>query len=414
MGFSFAENQNADKMLNCQAKMSSGLLVLGIDATNIRHGGGRTHLLELLSHAKPRAHGFSKVVVWGSKSTLALLPDQDWLIKLNPHSCEGGLIDRLIWQYFGLAKQALVEGCNLLFAPGGNFGGNFRPVVTMSQNMLPFDRRELIRYRLSSTTLKLIVLRWMQSRSFKKANAIIFLTRYSAKKVQSITGQLQGLTCIIPHGVNSRFHLQLNTQKAIENYDLSRPYRLLYVSIVDQYKHQWHVVDAIDILRQKTGWPLTLDLVGPAYPAALRRLQKTMAICDLRREWVKYHGSVPYKKLHTFYAEADLGVFASSCENMPNILLEAMAAGLPMASSDCGPMPEVLGNCGVYFDPENSTDIAATLERLIADSSMRAALADKSSTRAQQYSWTTCADQTFTFMQEVYIHWAEKQKPCAG
>ena len=139
-----------------------------------------------------------------------------------------------------------------------------------------------------------------------------------------------------------------------------------------------------------------------------------MAICDLRREWVKYHGSVPYKKLHTFYAEADLGVFASSCENMPNILLEAMAAGLPMASSDCGPMPEVLGNSGVYFDPENSTDIAATLERLIADSSMRAALADKSSTRAQQYSWTTCADQTFTFMQEVYIHWAEKQKPCAA
>ncbi len=393
--------------------MSSDFLVLGIDATNIRTGGGRTHLIELLSHATPRAHGFAKVLLWGSKSTLALLPDQDWLIKLNPPSCEGSLISRWVWQHFELAKQALKEGCNILFAPGGSFGGNFHPIVTISQNMLPFETRELQRYRFSRTWLRLIILRWMQSRSFKNADAIIFLTEYAAKNIQAITGQLKGAKSIIPHGISSRFHLQANTQKTIENYDSSRPYRLLYVSIVDQYKHQWHVIQAIDLLRRKTGWPLTLDLVGPAYPASLRRLKETMAVCDLRNEWVTYHGSVAYTKLHTFYAKAELGVFASSCENMPNILLETMAAGLPIASSHCGPMPEVLGDAGVYFDPENSADIAATLERLIANSAMRTFLSKKSNAKAKQYSWVTCANQTFDFLKEGYKHWAEEQKICA-
>ena len=50
--------------------------------------------------------------------------------------------------------------------------------------------------------------------------------------------------------------------------------------------------------------------------------------------------------------EAELFVFASSCENLPNILIEGMAAGLPIACSRRPPMPEVLGDAGESFDPE--------------------------------------------------------------
>ena len=58
--------------------------------------------------------------------------------------------------------------------------------------------------------------------------------------------------------------------------------------------------------------------------------------------------------LHQKYLDADLGLFASSCENMPNILLETMGAGLPIACSNRQPMPEILKNGGEYFDPEKS------------------------------------------------------------
>jgi glycosyltransferase involved in cell wall biosynthesis len=384
-------------------------LILGIDATNLRAGGGRTHLLELLGHAASQTHGVDKVVVWGARSTLALLEERTWLVKRNPPAQEGRLLRRSLWQRFELARQARAEGCHLLFVPGGSYGGDFHPTVTMSQNMLPFEWQELRRYGFSITTLKLLALRWTQSNSFKTADGVIFLTGYAAREVQRVSGLLHGQTQIIPHGLNRRFYQPPKPQRAIRDHTTAEPYRLLYVSIVNQYKHQWHVVEAVGALRRKTGWPLTLDLVGPAYPAALSRLQKAMAKWDSHGEWVKYHGAVQYVELHKLYGRANLGVFASSCENMPNILLETMAAGLPVASSNRGPMPEILGDAGVYFDPENPDDIAATLERLIGNPELRATLAEKSHAAAQQYSWEACADQTFTFIADVYRQWAEKQ-----
>ena len=147
------------------------------------------------------------------------------------------------------------------------------------------------------------------------------------------------------------------------------------------YKHQWHVAEAVAQL-WANGLPVLLELAGPAYPPALARLKTTLARVDPAAECVRYLGSVPHGELHTRYAGADLCVFASSCENMPNILLEGMASGLPIACSNRGPMPEVLGDAGVYFDPENPNDIARALRELIGSPILRTRLAHASSERA--------------------------------
>jgi glycosyltransferase involved in cell wall biosynthesis len=140
--------------------------------------------------------------------------------------------------------------------------------------------------------------------------------------------------------------------------------------------------------------------VGPAFRAGLKRLTEELNRLDPSSEFVQYRGAVPYETLHNFYKEADLKVFASSCENMPNILLEAMSAGLPIACSRHGPMPEVLGDAGVYFDPEDSHEIAEAIETLIRSPQLRARNAGIGFERAQQYSWKRCASETFAFLAE--------------
>jgi len=65
------------------------------------------------------------------------------------------------------------------------------------------------------------------------------------------------------------------------------------------------------------------------------------------REFITQTGVVPPNDLATLLAEFDLFIFASSCENMPNTLLEGMASDLPIACSNRGPMPEVLRDGGV-------------------------------------------------------------------
>ncbi len=375
-------------------------LTIGLDASNLRRGGGITHLAESLRALKPKQHRIERVVVWGSKSTLNACEDRPWLDKRTPPALDKGILRRTFWQRFRLSQAARNEGCDVLFVPGGSYAGNFHPVVVISRNLLPFEMYELKRYGWTVLTVKLLLLRFIQSRSFKKADAVIFLTEYARNAVLRATGRLRGQICIVPHGLNPRFFRAPKRQRTISDYNNADPYRVLYVSIIDQYKHQWHLVEAVAALR-KQGLPILLDLVGPAYPPALQRLSATIDSVDAERSWVCCHGSIPFNELHHRYAESDLGVFASSCENMPNILLETMASGLPIACSKLGPMPEILGDAGVYFDPEQPAEIARAVRGLIDSPQLRAKKAKASYLRAQSYSWGRCASDTFTFLAKL-------------
>jgi len=322
------------------------------------------------------------------------------LLKIHEPLLDRGLLYRLYWQRQRLSRLARTGGCDVLFVPGGSFSGDFRPFVTMSRNMLPFEWRELVRYRNSWKFLRLMLLRWGQAGTFRKADGLVFLTEYAYNEVMQVIRSIKGKSAIIPHGVDDVFLQRPRIQLKIDQYSYDNPFRVLYVSIVDLYKHQWQVAEATFQLR-KAGFPIALDLIGPANPQALRRLQKTLHRIDPEGKFIRYRGAIPHRDLPTHYQRADLCVFASSCENMPNILLEGMAAGLPIACSNRGPMPEVLGDAGVYFDPENSHDIAAAIRTLIESSSLRTEKAAAAFERVQAYSWGRCASELFEFFAEV-------------
>lgn len=374
-------------------------MILGIDAFNLRVGGGVTHLVELLRAVEPHAHGFDLVIVWGGEATLAKIDDKDWLHKVYEPLLDRGLLHRVLWQHFRIRNLARRAGCDVLFVPGGSDASGFRPMVTMSQNMLPFEWREMRRFGWSLYLLKFLLLRWTQSRSFRKADGVIFLTRYARDAVLKVTGALRAKIAVIPHGINPQFLMAPRPQSSLSDMNEEQPCRLLYVSIVDPYKHQWHVAEAVSQLRL-AGIPVNLELVGP--PAGgMNRLKETLKRLDPEGNFINYRGAVPYEDLHTLYKAADIGVFASSCENLPNILIECMAAGLPIACSQMGPMPEVLGDAGVYFDPESPDDIARALRKLIDHPDLRAKAAHAAFDRVQQYSWKRCADETFGFLARI-------------
>jgi glycosyltransferase involved in cell wall biosynthesis len=376
-------------------------VIVGIDASNIRHGGGVTHLVEVLRAARPEAAGVTQVIVWGGAMTLRRIEDRPWLVKSHLAVLDrNAFFRRALWQRFSLTTQARSARCDVLFVPGGSYAGSFRPVVSMSRNLLPFEWGELARFGWSRLAARLCLLRVAQTATLRHADGVIFLTRYARDVVTRAIGSVSGKAVIIPHGIDHRFIVPPKQQLPISRYSVDRPLRLLYVSIVDMYKHQWHVAEAVSALR-KNGIPVVLNLVGPAYPPALRRLTAALKRVDPASEFIHYVGAVPHADLHTQYAEADVCVFASSCENMPNILLEGMASGLPIACSNRGPMPEVLGDAGVYFNPESAADIARALRDLIDSPTLRERLAHASFDRVRIYSWNRCACETFEFLAQV-------------
>jgi glycosyltransferase involved in cell wall biosynthesis len=371
-------------------------VILGIDASNLRAGGGVTHLVELLRAAIPAEQGFERVIVWSGAKTLAHLEDRPWLEKAYLPVLDKGLAQRAFWQRFRLSSLARSAGCDVLLVPGGSYAGNFRPAVSMSRNLLPFEWRELRRFGWSWLAVKSALLRMTQSRTFRQADGVIFLTQYAHDVVMGVIGRARGRRTIIPHGVDTRFLMPPRAQRLLSECTAERPLRVLYVSIVDFYKHQWNVAEGVAQLHAE-GIPIALTLVGPARPSALAHLRRTLDRLDRAGQFIRYAGAVPHHELHEWYREADVCLFASSCENMPNILLEGMAAGLPIACSKLGPMPEVLGDAGVYFDPEDPRDIARALRELVVSSALRDRLARASFERVGVYSWQRCARETLTF-----------------
>jgi glycosyltransferase involved in cell wall biosynthesis len=372
---------------------------LGIDASNIRDGGGLTHLHELLRAAQPQEHGIRKISVWAGAKTLRQLMPKPWLERLYEPLLDQSLPARLYWQKVKLPRLAQ-QNCDCLFAPGGSCDGSFHPVVAESQNLLPFEQAELARYGLSPLAAKFTLLRFRQVRSFRQAEGMIFLTEY-ARSIITRDVKLKGPARIIPHGINGRFRAAPRAQKPISTYSPGRPFKLLYVSRVEPYKHQWQVVAAVAQLK-KAGLPISLDLIGPAtHPASAELLRQAIYRVDPCESFIRYRAEIPYTELPSYYCRADAFVFASSCENLPNILLEAMAAGLPCACAQRGPMPEVLRDAGVYFNPEKSNEIANAIGALLTDHALREQCAWRAHTYAQAYSWERCAGETFACLTAV-------------
>lgn len=375
---------------------------LGIDATNIRQGGGLTHLTQMLAAATLEGVNISHVTVWCSKATASRYPERPWLNLVCPEWADAKFPMRLLGQHFQIASEIEAKGCDLLFSPGGNLPVRFhRPAVSMSQNMLPFEPDEAALFgRLSTMRLKMWLLRHSQMRSFKRAAGLLFLTKYARATIEKSLGSMSAPAAIVPHGIESRFLQAPRRARALYECSESNPFRVLYVSILMPYKHQVEVARAAHQLRS-AGMPIEVIFIGAPWGTYTTEFQRVVSELDPGGAFLKWGGAEPFDVLHRSYQRADAFVFASSCENLPNILIEAMAAGLPIASSDRGPMPEVLGEAGVYFSPDSPASIADAIARLANDEQLRARLSALAWREAHKYSWERCAADTLTFIAQV-------------
>jgi glycosyltransferase involved in cell wall biosynthesis len=373
-------------------------LVIGIDASRNRSGGAKAHLLGILRDGDALAHGIAQVHVWAYKNLANSLPDAPWLVKHTPPELEQSLFRQMWWQFRHLPREARRLGCQILLNTDAGSICRFRPALVMSRDMLSYEPGETERYGLSKARLRLIALRYVQNASLRFADGAIFLTRHAASVIQRHTGPLRNVR-IIPHGVSDVF--KTVTPRQDWPADASRPIEILYVSNAAMYKHQWHVVRAVGLLRAR-GHNLALRLVGGGNGPAKQRLDAEIARTDPEGKFVTALDFAPAASLPGELANAHLFVFASSCENMPNTLVEAMSAGLPIACARRGPMPEVLADGGVYFDPEAPDTIAEAVEKLILDSALRQSCAARARTLAEQFSWARCGRETWAFLQDTF------------
>lgn len=382
---------------------------LGIDASNIGGGGGITHLKEILKSFSysNEVFGITEIVVFSSQKVLDEIDDTSLISKISFPEFNRGLLRRVKFQIHGYDKEIKLR-CDILFSIAGDYIGKFQPLVGMSRNMLLYERDIWREIKSPKEVLRFWLNFKKQQRCFTNASAIIFISEYAkqhANKVLDINNKEQ---IIIPHGVSSQFKGKVQKQKDISKYNFETPFNFLYVSTIHVYKNQWNVVKAIANLRQK-GYPLTLTLVGGIiFEPAGKLLRSTIEEVDSKKEFIFFKGHIPYSQIAEEYKNASGIIFASHCENMPNILMESMASGVPIVCSNKAPMPEFLKDNGFYFDPKDVQSIELAIKDFLLSPETREFMAKNNIQEIKTYSWDKTAKETFSFLSEVYSK--KKQK----
>ena len=349
-----------------------------------------------MTGADPRESGIDSVHLWAHEGILRSVPDAQWLVKHEVEECRKSILRQLWWQYATLPRLMDKHRCGLIFNTDAGSVCPSPRSAAMSQDMLSFEPGEMQRYGFSRARLRLELLRGIQGRTLRRSRLAIFLTEYARKIVTSVIGRLER-SVVIPHGVDESFLRDCRVEAESTN---RRVTNLVYVSNAAPYKHQWNIIEASHRLRQDNV-AVRLSLVGAGHGASRERVRQAILRFDPKGEFVTLTGKVRHEDVASHLDAADVFVYASSCENMPVTLLEGMAAALPICCSDRGPMPEVLGDCGGYFDPEDVGSIVNCLRQVVESADLRDRWRRDARRRASLFTWHGCSRNTWQELAKV-------------
>lgn len=375
---------------------------IAINTTSAVAGGGVTYIKNLLTYLSKlnTHHQFLILTTLKGKETFYFQhPDFQFLSFRIPSKSS---LLRILWEQLILPSFLKKKCVDVLFSPG-NICPLFStiPNVVMIQNLAPFNdtiinaERRIQKYRLK--LLKLLTIA-----SIKRAKKVIFISKKAIRDMKELGLSLKHAH-LIYHGKNDDlFHNNLDQnkkQRIVNKYNLDK--FILYVSNIHRYKNFFELVKAFSIICNKIDNEIKLVLAGRCFDYSY--YDEMMRFIRQKRieERVLFLGEIPYNELPFLYTSCLLFVYPSTCENCPNILIEAMACSAPILASNMEPMPEICADAAVYFDPMDSSAMADVLLETIMDKSLLSVLKVKSLKRVKYFSWENTVIKTFKAFEGV-------------
>ena len=175
-------------------------------------------------------------------------------------------------------------------------------------------------------------------------------------------------------------------------YGLVRPF-ILFVGTIEPRKNLDLLLDAFESLPRPLREQYQLVIAGPIGWGA----DSTVA----RLELVRYLGYVPEADLPPLTAAAHVFVYPSLYEGFGFPVAQAMAAGVPVITSNVSSLPEVAGNAALLIDPRSQSELHTALARLLTSPDLCHSLSAAGRQRARLFRWEHCAARSLEFFRAV-------------
>ena len=217
-----------------------------------------------------------------------------------------------------------------------------------------------------------------------RSDLVIAVSEFTAGQVRDLLGVPTDRVRVIPHGVS--------TSRAPSH---AREKLILHVGAVQRRKNLVRLIEAFE--RTDPGWRLALaGSFGFGSEEILRRIESSP-----RRQDVQVLGYVSQRQLDELYARAAVFAFPSLDEGFGMPILDAMAAGVPVLTSNRSATAEVSGDAALLVDPEDTGSIVEALHRLTTEETLREEFVARGLERAALFTWEKAVESTWAAYGEL-------------
>ena len=239
------------------------------------------------------------------------------------------------------------------------------------------------------------------------ADRILTVSENSKRDIVRLLRVPESKVTVVYNGVSEEFH-PLDRKKCKDHlasrYSIRGDF-LLAPGGLSRNKNIPRLLAAMRMLKER-GRPESLVVLGDTQNPEFKYAAVTARQSGLDGT-VVLPGFVPREDLPVFYNAASLVVYPTLYEGFGLPVLEAMACGTPLITSNSSSLPEVAGNAAFLVDPRNPEEIAVAAEQLLADEMLRSKFSSRGILHARQFTWTRAAEKVL----EVFLEIGARKEP---
>ena len=232
--------------------------------------------------------------------------------------------------------------------------------------------------------------------TIKKATHIITPSNSTKQDVIHSFKKSKHAVSTIAHGINPIFESKLQAQDhgIRSKYHLPKKF-VLFMGTLEPRKNIHTLIDAVNEYRNQTGDDLHLVLAGNW------GWKSGKIKTHINKQWIRHLGYVKDKERPAIYRSAKTLIWPSFYEGFGLPVLEAMACGTPVITSNTSSLPEISKNAAIHIDPFNHKDIRIALEQLLSSSKLQNQLQESGLAQASTFSWKKAAQKTLEIFEKI-------------
>jgi len=233
-----------------------------------------------------------------------------------------------------------------------------------------------------------------------KSRAVIAVSRATKKDILDNFKLRADKIFVIYEGISEIFKPQLDKNYLKKKFNLNKEY-ILFIGQLQPRKNLPRLFQAYSQLSSDLRKKYQLVIVGHSRSQAILRKLASLAAHLKIKNQVRFLGYLETKDLPYLYSGATVFIYSSLYEGFGLPVLESLACGTPVITSNISSLPEVLGQAGLLVNPYSPEEIKLALEKILTGDGLRNSLIKKGLAQSRNFNWLSTAQETLNLYQQV-------------